>query len=389
MTLTYPSLEAMARAVIAGDKEAAARLAGEGLAARLEARNMIEQGFIPGIRKVGDLWEEGEYFLPELMASAEAMKAAMAVLKPALESSAAEGLSLGRIVLGTIEGDIHDIGKNLVGSMLSANGFDVIDLGADVKLDRFIDEAVAAAGGRDRPVRAADDDDAQPAPAHRPARSRRAQESVQGPRRGRADQPGLGRGDRRRRLWGERPGRGPSRRRPSGARTDHDPDAPPRSELLAGRFSTRSSRKGFTLLERDGRFRRERRSPPLFKRGGPGRRRGVRQRVRIRRALVRTSLATAPALITLLDRSGERAYDRRRRRGPFRPRLGRRPRPRSCDPARAETPDPDLIDIARVADACAHIDFQSTALVASDVPAMPGRQLPAATSGCSSRPSRS
>ena len=68
-------------------------------------------------------------------------------------------LSLGRIVLGTIEGDIHDIGKNLVGSMLSANGFDVIDLGADVKLDRFIEEAVAAAGGRDRPVRAPDDDD--------------------------------------------------------------------------------------------------------------------------------------------------------------------------------------------------------------------------------------
>jgi trimethylamine corrinoid protein len=134
----------MAQAVISGDREAAARLASDGLAARLEARTMIEQGFIPGIRKVGDLWEEGEYFLPELMASAEAMKAAMAVLKPALEASAAEGLSLGRIVLGTIEGDIHDIGKNLVGSMLSANGFDVIDLGADVKLGRFIEEAVAA-----------------------------------------------------------------------------------------------------------------------------------------------------------------------------------------------------------------------------------------------------
>jgi len=144
MDTFVPSLEAMARAVIAGTREVAARLASEGLSARLEPRDMIEKGFVPGIRKVGELWEEGEYFLPELMASAEAMKAAMAVLKPALEASAAELLSLGRVVLGTIEGDIHDIGKNLVGSMLSANGFDVIDLGADVEIGRFIEAAVSA-----------------------------------------------------------------------------------------------------------------------------------------------------------------------------------------------------------------------------------------------------
>jgi corrinoid protein of di/trimethylamine methyltransferase len=137
-----PTLEAMAQAVVGGDRDLAARLAAEGRGAGLDPRDMIENGFIPGIRKVGELWEEGEYFLPELMASAEAMKAAMAVLKPALEASAAARMSLGRIVLGTIEGDIHDIGKNLVGSMLSANGFDVVDLGADVKLGRFIEAAV-------------------------------------------------------------------------------------------------------------------------------------------------------------------------------------------------------------------------------------------------------
>ena len=88
---------------------------------------------------------DGEYFLPELIQSAEAMKAAMAVLHPVLERSGAEAAaSRGRAVIGTIEGDIHDIGKNLVSSLLSANGFEVLDLGADVKVDRFIDAAVEA-----------------------------------------------------------------------------------------------------------------------------------------------------------------------------------------------------------------------------------------------------
>ena len=144
MRKSPPGYEAMTEAVVSGNKDEADRLAREGLVSGLGVPEMIESGFTPGIRKVGTLWEEGEYFLPELMASAEAMKAAMAVLRPALESSAAERLSLGRAVIGTIEGDIHDIGKNLVASMLAANGFEVIDLGADVRIDRFIDEAVSA-----------------------------------------------------------------------------------------------------------------------------------------------------------------------------------------------------------------------------------------------------
>jgi trimethylamine corrinoid protein len=132
----------MAEAVVAGDAEAAAGLARQALDERLDLQAMIEQGYIPGLRRVGDLWEAGEYFLPELVSSAAAMKAALAVFRPALEASGAAGLSRGRIVIGTIEGDIHDIGKNLVASMLSANGFDVVDLGSDVKADRFIDAAV-------------------------------------------------------------------------------------------------------------------------------------------------------------------------------------------------------------------------------------------------------
>jgi corrinoid protein of di/trimethylamine methyltransferase len=132
----------MAEAVVAGDAEAAAGLARQALDERLDLPAVIEQGYIPGLRRVGDLWEAGEYFLPELISSAAAMKAALAVFRPALEASGAAGLSRGRIVIGTIEGDIHDIGKNLVASMLSANGFDVVDLGSDVKADRFIDAAV-------------------------------------------------------------------------------------------------------------------------------------------------------------------------------------------------------------------------------------------------------
>jgi corrinoid protein of di/trimethylamine methyltransferase len=133
----------MAQAVIDGDREASARLAEEALAEKLPVQDIIALGFLPGLDKVGELWECGDYFLPELIQGAEAMKAALAVLRPALEKTA-EGTvaSRGRAVIGTIEGDIHDIGKNLVSSLLSANGLEVVDLGADVPIDRFIDAAV-------------------------------------------------------------------------------------------------------------------------------------------------------------------------------------------------------------------------------------------------------
>jgi len=107
----------------------------------------VEQGYVPGIQKVGELWEQGEYFLPELITSAEAMKAAMAVLDPELKLKAVGSRLGGKVVIGTIEGDIHDIGKNLVASMLQAGGFEVFDLGADVKLERFIDKAEDVGAG--------------------------------------------------------------------------------------------------------------------------------------------------------------------------------------------------------------------------------------------------
>ncbi len=134
----------MRQAIIDGDREAARALAGEAAGAAVDLMEVIDKGYLPGIQRVGELWEQGEYFLPELIGSAEAMKAAMAVLEPELRRRRVQAHTAGRVVIGTVEGDIHDIGKNLVAAMLQAGGFEVFDLGADVKLERFIGEAEKA-----------------------------------------------------------------------------------------------------------------------------------------------------------------------------------------------------------------------------------------------------
>jgi trimethylamine corrinoid protein len=134
-------LSMVKKAIIEGNKDDAEQLAQRAISENMDLNEIIEKGYIQGIQKVGQLWEEGEYFLPELITSAECMKAAMGIMKPELEKAQIDMRSAGKIVIGTVEGDIHDIGKNLVSSILSANGFDVVDLGADVKLDQFIEKA--------------------------------------------------------------------------------------------------------------------------------------------------------------------------------------------------------------------------------------------------------
>lgn len=131
----------MEKAIVEGNKEEAATLAKEAVRTKMDLTEVIENGYVKGIQKVGDLWEKGEYFLPELITSAECMKTAMDVLQPELEKAQIKTQSQGKIVIGTVEGDIHDIGKNLVASMLSANGFEIVDLGADVELEQFIKKA--------------------------------------------------------------------------------------------------------------------------------------------------------------------------------------------------------------------------------------------------------
>ncbi len=127
-------------AILNGNIEAAEKLANKAIEDKIDV-NIAIDAFSLAIRKAGDLFEEGEFFLPELMRSAEAMKAAMTIFKPVLMKGK-EDRSLGKVVIGTIEGDIHDIGKTLVASMLSAEGFEVYDLGADVPISTFIDKAV-------------------------------------------------------------------------------------------------------------------------------------------------------------------------------------------------------------------------------------------------------
>jgi len=133
--------EAMRAAVRDGDGERAAALASAVVESGENPLAAIEHGFAPGIRDVGRLWEEGEYFLPELVQGAEAMQAAMAALAPALARTRAGGAPRGRVVIGTVRGDLHDIGKSLVATLLSAHGFEVFDLGSDVPVAAFVEKA--------------------------------------------------------------------------------------------------------------------------------------------------------------------------------------------------------------------------------------------------------
>ena len=122
------------KAVLDGDAKAAADLAREAVAAGVDLTACIDEGYVAGIHEVGRLWEEGEFFLPELMQGADAMKAAMDVIRPELLKIGGAAGGAATVVIGTVQGDIHDIGKTLVATFLEANGFQVIDLGRDVPL---------------------------------------------------------------------------------------------------------------------------------------------------------------------------------------------------------------------------------------------------------------
>lgn len=127
-------------AILKGNIELAKKLADKTISENIDI-NLAIDAFSLAIREAGDLFEEGEFFLPELMRSAEAMKAAMTIFEPILKEGKDDRI-LGKVVIGTIEGDIHDIGKTLVAALLSAEGFEVHDLGADVPISAFIDKAV-------------------------------------------------------------------------------------------------------------------------------------------------------------------------------------------------------------------------------------------------------
>ncbi len=131
----------MRQSVLDGDPDQAAVLAGQALEQGLDPLVVINEGFVPGIEYVGDQFGAGEMYLPDLMLAAEAMKAAVGLLEPEMKRRGLQRQMLGKVVLGTVKGDIHEIGKNLVATMLSASSFEVYDLGVDVPFDRFATKA--------------------------------------------------------------------------------------------------------------------------------------------------------------------------------------------------------------------------------------------------------
>jgi corrinoid protein of di/trimethylamine methyltransferase len=121
----------MAQSILDGDEEVSATLAQQALEQGVDPLQAITDGYMPGVNEVGESFACGQAFLPELVMAGEAMKAAVAVLEPAMKAAGASRQILGKVVLATVEGDIHEIGKSLVGTMLSSSGFEVYDLGVD------------------------------------------------------------------------------------------------------------------------------------------------------------------------------------------------------------------------------------------------------------------
>ncbi len=138
--MTNQLFQDMAQSIIDGDSEIALELAQQAIAQGIDPLEAISQGYVIGVNKVGEAFANGDAYLPELVMAGEAMKAAVAVLEPELARLGTERKMLGKVVLCTIEGDIHEIGKTLVGTMLSSAGFKVFDLGVDVPVMKVVDK---------------------------------------------------------------------------------------------------------------------------------------------------------------------------------------------------------------------------------------------------------
>ncbi|MCR4577539.1 MAG: corrinoid protein [Clostridiales bacterium] len=129
-------LKAISQAVMDGRKKVVEQLVNEALAEGIPASEVLNDGLVVGMTELGELFKNGEVYVPEVLVAARAMKAGTAILKPLLQADNVQ--SLGTVAIGTVEGDLHDIGKNLVGMMLEGVGFTVMDLGENVSPDSFV-----------------------------------------------------------------------------------------------------------------------------------------------------------------------------------------------------------------------------------------------------------
>lgn len=130
-------LQSLKQAVIDGNRNDAIELTEQLLKTGVSPKKVLDEGLIAGMSQVGELFKQGEYFVPEMLIAARAMKSALEILRPRLVDTGVE--PIGTIVLGTVRGDLHDIGKNLTGMFLEGAGFRVVDLGVDVSAEKFIE----------------------------------------------------------------------------------------------------------------------------------------------------------------------------------------------------------------------------------------------------------
>ena len=134
-------LKALADAIIKGDQNAAAEMTKAALQENTPAESVLNEGLIAGMDIIGDRFKKNEVYIPEVLIAARAMKMAMEILEPELVKAGVE--PAGKFLVGTTQGDLHDIGKNLVAMMLKGAGFEVIDLGVDVSPEKFVEQAKA------------------------------------------------------------------------------------------------------------------------------------------------------------------------------------------------------------------------------------------------------
>lgn len=140
---TDPTFAAIVTAFTAADYDRVPGLVQKGLDEKVPARTLLDDGLVAGIREVGEMFRRGEVYLPELMLAAEAWQSGMDVLEPLL-AGGPQAEATGKVVIGTVKGDIHSLGKNIVSTMLKTAGFEVIDLGVDVPASRFVTAAADA-----------------------------------------------------------------------------------------------------------------------------------------------------------------------------------------------------------------------------------------------------
>ncbi|HEY3331747.1 MAG TPA: corrinoid protein [Capsulimonadaceae bacterium] len=132
-----PDLQKLYEAVLNGNAPAAKAITNEAIAAGVDPQSLLDNYMVKAMDEVGRRFEANEYFVPELLIAARAMKGALEIIRPLLAQSGAK--SAGKVAIGTVVGDLHDIGKNLVGAMLEGGGFEVVDLGVNVSPEKFVD----------------------------------------------------------------------------------------------------------------------------------------------------------------------------------------------------------------------------------------------------------